>query len=117
MGQIHIGVTCTGCRAQYAAAKRNDVPCDVGECKYSPSPGDTGPNGCGLLPQNEFAVWFYPRWKTFGSQAFEFVDIEMTPYDAECLMDKLMIIDEHAPAIAEAQQKRAEVSIPKKVRR
>lgn len=106
-GQIYLGITCTQCREQYAAAQRTDVPCDVGKCKYTPSPGDTGEKGCGLLPANELAVWLYPRWKAFGDAVFNMVNVEMMPSSAETLLEKLYIIHQYAPAIQEAQERRS----------
>lgn len=106
-GQVHIGVTCTECRDQYAAAGRKDVPCDTGDCKYSPSPGDTGPKGCGLLPENEFVVWLYPKFKRFGEMSFKLVDIELSGDEGETLLEKLSMIDDYAPAIQQAYQAQA----------
>lgn len=88
----------------------------MGRCKYVPSPGDTTENGCGLLPVNEFAVWFYPRWKTFGQSAFQLVDVNFTPTEAEAFMEKLFVIGQYAPSITESKQKRAESTVPKKRR-
>jgi len=114
MGQIRIGITCTECREQYAAAGRNDVPCDIGRCKYTPSPGDTTETGCGLSPQNEFAVWFYPRWKAFGDLAFKFINVELSEEEASLLLEKLLLIEQYSAKVHEAAQKRLQ---PKKRRR
>ena len=82
------------------------MPCDVGACKFVPSPGDTGPTGCGLLPENEYAVWFYPKWKGFGALAFDIIDEDACPDSTESLMDKLIVIDQYSGQIAEANEKR-----------
>ncbi len=89
----------------------------MGVCKYTPSPGDTGEKGCGLLPANEFAVWLYPRWKSFGEAAFQMVDLTMTAPQAENLMEKLMVIQQHIPHIIEAKERRVKAVVPKRKRR
>lgn len=86
--------------------RANDVPCDVDKCKYDPSPGDLGPDGCGLMAENAFAVWFYNKWKRFGPVAFELVHLEVNESEAAGLLDKLVLIDEWAPEIARVKQKR-----------
>lgn len=83
------------------------MPCDIDVCKYTPSPGDTGPGGCGLLPVNDFAVWLFPRWKTFGPKIFEFVE-PLAPEDGALLVEKFMLIEEYGPAIAAQAQRRAD---------
>lgn len=109
-----MGITCTECRDQYAAAGRTDVPCDVGDCKYNPSPGDLGPKGCGLMHENEFVVWLYPKWKKFGEATFNLVDIKLTPEGAETLLEKLVMIEEYIPGIQEAQESRQRSAAPRK---
>lgn len=104
---MHLGITCFDCRKQYADAGRShDVPCDVSVCKYVPSPGDTSEKGCGLLPENETALYLYPRWKRFGEAIWTFVDMDISPHEAETLVEKLMLIDEYSPKINESQNKR-----------
>lgn len=47
-------------------------------------------------------MWLYPRWKSFGSDVFKFIPGELS----EPLMEKLFLIEQYAPAIADAQEKR-----------
>lgn len=95
------------CRAQYAQSNRQaEVPCDSGPCKFKISPGDIGPEGCGLSPENEFAVWFYPRWKLFKDKAFDLITVEEP--DKELFVEKLMLLEQYTPIIEERSQRRAE---------
>jgi hypothetical protein len=58
-------------------------------------------------------VWFYNHWKQFGSAAFELVDLKISPYEGEALLEKLVLIDENMPAINAARKRRAEAAKPK----
>lgn len=78
----------------------------MGRCKYVPSPGDTGPEGCGLLPENEFPVSFYTKWKAFGPVALQLTHLELTEADGDLLLEKLMVIEQYYPALCEAEQRR-----------
>lgn len=51
-------------------------------------------------------VWLYPRWKSLGDTAFALANIQLTPTDAEGLMEKLVLIQQYEEAIVTTKQKR-----------
>ena len=106
------GLDCNTCRGQYEESGReDDVPCDSengwADCPYASwqcgSPGNDGPDGCGLASENVQAVEFYTRWKRFGEKTWDLVELEDEPA-LDDLMAKLSIIDEYAPRINAAIQ-------------
>ena len=103
----------------YEAANRPDkVPCDEGGLEACPffskpggSPGDISENGCGLAPENAEVVQFYPKWKSLGQAAFELVQLEFSSADrADTFANKLMLMEEDVPLIAQAQQSKQEAT-------
>jgi len=107
---IH-GMNCNACRLQYAAANRSDrVPCDLdpNDCAFTPSPGDTGPDGCGLLPENEEALELHHRMRVLGPAALELSKLEFEDEDeSEIFVDKLMLLAARQGEIEQAVGRRS----------
>lgn len=109
------GVDCISCRSQYAdTGREDDVPCDSEngweDCPYTKwqcgSPGNPGPDGCGLAPENVQAVEFYYKWKLLGDKAWDLIQLD---FDDECQQDefayKLGMLEAYAPRIQKSIQK------------
>jgi len=105
-------MNCHDCRLQYKEANRPDrVPCDLNpnDCAFTPSPGDTGPDGCGLLPENEEALEMYHRIKVMGPVALELSKLEFEDEDeSELFVDKLMLLTSRSGEVERSVARRSE---------
>ena len=102
------------------------MPCDGDEglkaCPYfnreCGSPGDESEDGCGLSPDNAEALEIYRRWKTFGSTAFDLLELDLGgAVEKDLLATKLMIIDDHIPLISEAVSQGKQEANPEQSKR
>lgn len=82
------------------------------------SPGDTSPEGCGLLPSNKPAWDFYRKWKVLGAPAFELIQLEFDDRsEAELFSDKLVMIEKYIPILQDRLRKQSEIKSKRKGRR
>jgi hypothetical protein len=56
-----------------------------------------------LLPVNEGVISFYNKWKLLGEAAFQLLNIEFTPREAEMFTEKIVLIESYMPAITDAR--------------
>lgn len=86
--------TCYTCRSQMEENDR-DVPCDIkglDGCPYWKSHG-VSPGAYTLTGLDQLSWEIYCRVEAFGwDMAKTLMDVKLTPYDAEQLMDKVYLI-------------------------